>query len=145
MPVEFLPLERCAEIAGLLPQELLLGVAPDSKHHGLWESYRLNLHKGQDAVRAMIVADLRSALDLGAALHAASLLLVLRRLLAAAEQDSPPWDRPGKTKRNASDAPRRPHKAKIQWRAPEVGALAPDNVYSLEQFRRTQRTMARPL
>jgi hypothetical protein len=145
MLVEFLPLERCAEIAGLRPQELLLGVAPDAKHQGLWESYRLNLHKGRDAVREMIVADLRSALDLGATLHAASLLLVLRRLLAASEQDSPPRDRPRKTERNANGAPRRQHKLKIRSRAPAVGASAPDNVYSLEQFRRVRRAMARPL
>lgn len=72
---------ECAAHAGLASNELVLGAVPSEKHDSLLSSYLLNSHRGLDAVRAMIVADLRRFLDLGVPARAADLLIVLRMLL----------------------------------------------------------------
>lgn len=72
---------ECAAHAGLASNELVLGAVPSEKHRSLLSSYLLNAHRGLEAVRAMIVADLRSFLDLGVPARAADLLIVLRMLL----------------------------------------------------------------
>src|SRR5208283_3219067 len=51
------------------------------KHKTLLVSYVLNLNHGPGAVREMIVADIRAAIDLRAPERAADLLLVLRVFL----------------------------------------------------------------
>jgi hypothetical protein len=52
------------------------------KHKSLLLSYVFNLKRGPSAVREMIVADIRLAIDLGASKRAADLLLVLRAFLS---------------------------------------------------------------
>jgi hypothetical protein len=74
-------ISECAAFAGLASNELVLGAVPASRHHCLLASYLLNSHRGLDAVRAMIVSDLRGYLDLGASSCAADLLIVLRMFL----------------------------------------------------------------
>jgi hypothetical protein len=67
--------------SGLCVGNLVLGVSPSTKHRILLSSYLLNLWRGPDVVRTMIVGDIRSALDVGAPALAADLLLVLRQFL----------------------------------------------------------------
>ncbi|MBY6242745.1 hypothetical protein [Methylosinus sp. Sm6] len=72
---------ECAALAGLSSNELVLGASPSAKHRSLLSSYLLNAHRGLEAVRELIVADLRRFLDLGVPARAADLLIVLRMLL----------------------------------------------------------------
>lgn len=74
-------ISECAAFAGLASNELVLGAVPSTRHHSLLSSYLLNSHRGLQAVRAMIVADLRGFLDLGVSVRAADLLIVLRMFL----------------------------------------------------------------
>ncbi|MFZ3179721.1 MAG: hypothetical protein WBO09_15310 [Methylocystis silviterrae] len=73
---------QCAEFSGLAPNEMILGVTPSSRHHSLFASYLLNKERSPAAIRDMIISDLRSFLDLGAAQRAADLLIVLRLFLS---------------------------------------------------------------
>lgn len=61
--------------------ETVPGVAPSARRRVLLSSYLLNLWRGPEAVRDMIIADFCSATDLGASAQAADLLLVLRQFL----------------------------------------------------------------
>lgn len=61
--------------------ETILGAAPSAKQRLLLSSYLLNLWRGPEAVRDMIIADFCSATDLGASAQAADLLLVLRQFI----------------------------------------------------------------
>lgn len=74
-------LAQCVVFAGLSSKEMILGATPSARHNSLLSSYLLNLDRGPVAVRDMIVADLRSFLDLGARQRAADLLIVLRSFL----------------------------------------------------------------
>lgn len=76
-----LSVQEFSAASGLRPGELILGVAPSTKHRVLLSSYLLNLWRGPGAVRDLIIADFCSAIDLGAEAHAADLLLVLRQFL----------------------------------------------------------------
>ncbi|MGD9545285.1 MAG: polysaccharide deacetylase [Methylocystis sp.] len=80
MNPEFTPIEHCAEIAGLRGHELVLGVSPSDKHHRMLARYRRAV--SLDAARGRVVADIRSAVEIGASRRAADLLIVLRWLLA---------------------------------------------------------------
>ncbi len=82
MTYELITVARCADLSGLGPREIVLGVSPSRMHISLYESYLLHRHRGWETVRDMIVADIRMALDLGAQKRAADLLIVLRRLLS---------------------------------------------------------------
>jgi hypothetical protein len=73
---------QCAALAGLASDEMVLGVTPSAKHYSLLSSYLVNLRRGPVAVRTLIVADLRTILDLGASRRAADLLIVLRLFLS---------------------------------------------------------------
>lgn len=73
---------QCAALSGLHSNEMLLGVSPTARHDSLHASYRLHDERGWQAVRDMIVADIRASLDLGASKQAADLLIVLRRFLS---------------------------------------------------------------
>ncbi len=68
----------CAASADLRSSEVFLGVTPSTKHRSMLTGYLLNLKRGPVAVRDMIIADMRAALELGARQRAADLLLVLR-------------------------------------------------------------------
>lgn len=80
MNPELMPIGRCAEMAGLRSHELVLGVSPSDKHQRMLARYRRAV--SVDAARGRVVADIRSAVKIGAARRAADLLIVLRWLLA---------------------------------------------------------------
>ncbi|WP_442753349.1 polysaccharide deacetylase [Methylocystis sp. JAN1] len=82
------PIERCKEVAGLEPHEIVLGVSPSEKHERLLAKYR-RARRSQALTRARIVADIRAAVAAGATREAADLLIVLRRLLALAAPRAP--------------------------------------------------------
>ncbi len=69
------------DFTGLAPDEVILGGTLTARHRALLSSYLFNLDRGAIAVRDMIVADLRSFLDLGALQRAADSLVVLRLFL----------------------------------------------------------------
>lgn len=96
---------QCAALAGLAPNEMFLGVTPSAKHYSLLSSYLLNLKRGPVVVRTIIVADLRSFLDLGASRRAADLLIVLRLFLS--EYSEAGYILPRRERRNdlSSDIP----------------------------------------
>ena len=71
-------LTQCMVLEDLGSNETILGVAPGAKHHSLLLSYLFNLKRGVAFVRDMIIADLRSSIDIGATQQAADLLVVLR-------------------------------------------------------------------
>jgi hypothetical protein len=71
-------LTQCMVLGGLGSNETILGVAPCARHHSLLLSYLFNLKRGLAFVRDMIIADLRSSIDIGAMQQAADLLVVLR-------------------------------------------------------------------
>jgi hypothetical protein len=75
-------LEECATFAALETNELFTGAVLSTKHRSLLSSYLLNLKRGPIGVRKMVVADIRTAIDLGASKHAADLILVLRLFLS---------------------------------------------------------------
>jgi hypothetical protein len=77
------PCAPCAADVGLAPHEIWLGISPSTKHYTLLLSYLYNLERGVAVVREMIVADLRSFLDLEAWSRAADLLVVLRLFFSA--------------------------------------------------------------
>ena len=64
------------------PGETLLGITPSPKHRVLLSAYVLNLWRGPEIVRSMIVTDIRSCLDLGMRNQAADLFIVLRKFLS---------------------------------------------------------------
>jgi hypothetical protein len=82
MMAKQITVERCAVLSGLRSHEIFLGVTPTTKHDSLYASYQFRHAEGEEALRDMIVADIRAALDLGAAKRAADLLIVLRRFLS---------------------------------------------------------------
>lgn len=94
MNPELMPIRRCAELAGLSSHELVLGVSPSDKHERMLARYRRAV--SLDAARGRVVADIRSAVRIGAVRRAADLLIVLRRLLAPkpALVDTPAMARP---------------------------------------------------
>lgn len=74
-------ISQCLDFTGLAPYEVILGTPLTARHRALLSSYLFNLDRGAIAVRDMIVADLRSFLDLGALQRAADSLVVLRLFL----------------------------------------------------------------
>jgi hypothetical protein len=74
-------LEETRSATGLRSEEIIVGAAETEALHATLRSYLSNLWRGSDVVRDLIVADLRTALDLGVQDRAADLLLVLRLFL----------------------------------------------------------------
>jgi len=74
-------LEETRSATGLRSEEIIVGAAETEALRATLRSYLSNLWRGSDAVRELIVADLRTALDLGVQDRAADLLLVLRLFL----------------------------------------------------------------
>ena len=74
-------LRQLGSVTGLCPQEMIVGATESEIHRAVLASYLSNLWRGSEVVRDLIVADIRSALDLGVAERAADLLLVLRLFL----------------------------------------------------------------
>jgi hypothetical protein len=74
-------LQAVRSATGLCTEEMIVGVAEAETHRAVLASYLSNLWRGSEVVRDLIVADIRSALDLGVAERAADLLLVLRLFL----------------------------------------------------------------
>ncbi|QGM98665.1 hypothetical protein [Methylocystis parvus] len=88
MFAQLTPIERCADIAGLAPHEIMLGVTPSKKHERLLSKY-CRARRSPAVARAKIVADIRTAVSAGAAGEAADLFVVLRRLLAQGPSRGP--------------------------------------------------------
>ena len=76
-----LTVAQCAALSGLGSHEMVLGTTPNAKHDSLYASYLLHRDGGWEAIGDMIVADIRSSLELGTLKPAADLLIVLRRFL----------------------------------------------------------------
>jgi hypothetical protein len=74
--------QQCAAFAGLAQNELMLGVPESINHFRILSSYLLNMERGPEAVRDLIVTDLRGFLDLGAHHKAADRFIVLRWFLS---------------------------------------------------------------
>jgi hypothetical protein len=74
------PIERCREVAGLRPHEIVLGVSPGETHERMLARYRRA--RSRSVARVRIVEQIRAAIGKGAARRAADLLIVLRRLMA---------------------------------------------------------------
>lgn len=104
------PIERCREVAGLAPHEMVLGVSPNEAHARMLDSYRRARHS-QAMARARIVADIRAAVSCGATREAADLLVVLRWLLATGAADSPRLSAPSCSRRQGRDNRRRTSRA----------------------------------
>jgi hypothetical protein len=75
-------LDDVRSATGLCPEEMIVGVTETEMHRVVLASYLSNLWRGPEVVRDLMVADIRTALDLGVAERAADLLLVLRQFLA---------------------------------------------------------------
>jgi len=112
------PVARCTQVAGLDAHEIMLGVSPGAEHERLLAMYR-RLH-GAAAAQTRIVAEIRDALNAGAAARAADLVIVLRRLLAA--------DPTGEAKASPVRRRGRPVRHRLTWPAtgvsPSVRAVA---------------------
>ncbi|HTO79511.1 MAG TPA: hypothetical protein VMJ31_07030 [Methylocystis sp.] len=76
-----IPLRKCAAMAGLESEKLVIGAPLRPMHWRMLSGYLANLDKGPAVVCGLIIADLRTYLDLGATERAASVLVVLRLLL----------------------------------------------------------------
>jgi len=76
-------LEDVRSATGLSPEEMIVGVTETAIHRAVLASYVSNLWRGSEVVRDLMVADIRTALDLGVAERAADLLVVLRLFLSA--------------------------------------------------------------
>jgi hypothetical protein len=74
--------KQCADYAGLAQSEIILGAVPSFKQQSLLSNYLLNLARGPDAVREMIVSDLRGCIGAGDRRRAADLLVVLSILFS---------------------------------------------------------------
>lgn len=108
------PIERCVDVAGLAPHEIVLGVSPGKKHERMLANYRRS-RRSSAVARVKIVADLRAAVRRGAAAEAADLLLVLRRLLAL-EPARRDVRRPAPAARRRCNPPRN----RASWAAPSA-------------------------
>jgi hypothetical protein len=75
-------IEQLAALSGLRPHEIFVGVTPTAKHDYLYASYLLDHTGNPTALRDLMVADIRVALELGIPIEAADLLIVLRRFLS---------------------------------------------------------------
>lgn len=103
MFAQLTPIERCAEVAGLAPGEIMIGVTPGEKHERLLAKYRRS-RRSPSLARARIVADIRAAMSLGEKGAAADLLVVLRRLLALGLDCGPRGIRPSAPRRRVRTA-----------------------------------------
>jgi hypothetical protein len=74
-------LEDTRSATGLRSEEIIVGAAETDALRATLKSYLSNLWRGSDVVRELIVADIRTALDLGVQERAGDLLLVLRLFL----------------------------------------------------------------
>ncbi len=90
-------IEQCQVFSGLLSSEMVMGTVPSPRHRARLSGYLLNLKWGSATVRELIVADIRAALDLGASVRAADLVVVLRLFLS----DHPEARRSGNRKTGA--------------------------------------------
>jgi hypothetical protein len=79
--IQVISFAQCGAFAGLAANEMFLGVAPSNTQRLLLSNYLMNLWRGPQIVRRLIVADIRASLNVGALKQAADLLIVLRRFL----------------------------------------------------------------
>ena len=81
MTSDQIAIEQCAALCGLDSSEFMEDVSPSARQASLHASYLLLQKIGWAAVRDLMVADIRAALDLGASKRATDLLMVLRMFL----------------------------------------------------------------
>jgi hypothetical protein len=74
-------LEETRSATGLQSEEIFVGARETDALRASLQSYLTNVWRGTDVVRDLIVADIRTALDLGVRERAGDLLLVLRLFL----------------------------------------------------------------
>ncbi len=74
-------LEETRSATGLQSEEIIVGARETDALRARLQSYLANVWRGADVVRDLIVADIRTALDLGVQERAGDLLLVLRLFL----------------------------------------------------------------
>jgi len=74
-------LEETRLATGLLSKEIIVGASETEALRATLQSYLSNSWRGTEVVRDLIVADIRTALDLGVQERAGDLLLVLRLFL----------------------------------------------------------------
>lgn len=75
-------MQKCADVAGIAPDDLAVCALPSARHKWLLRSYLLNLYRGETAVCRMIIGDFWRFIDLGAQERAADLFFVLRLFLS---------------------------------------------------------------
>jgi hypothetical protein len=61
---------------------MFLGVTATARHDYIYAGYLLHHAGDREALRNMMVADIRAAIDLGAPIQAADLLIALRRFIS---------------------------------------------------------------
>ena len=74
-------LEETRSATGLRSEEIIVGAKETDALRATLQGYLTNVWRGQEVVRDLIVADIRTALDLGVQERAGDLLLVLRLFL----------------------------------------------------------------
>jgi hypothetical protein len=84
-----LTLAQCAAATGFATNDFFLGVTPSCRHRSLLDGYLANMGRGPEAIRDMMIADLRRWTQLGANARAADLLVVLRQFLSEYPQAVP--------------------------------------------------------
>jgi hypothetical protein len=75
-------LTRCAKLAKLDRDALVVGLAPNARHHALLKSYLFGEYRGHAEVLRVMIRDLRGCLEIDADCCAADLLIVLRLFLS---------------------------------------------------------------
>lgn len=138
MTKDLSPFAFCADMSGLQPHEMVLGVTPADRHEQLLSAY-LARGLGREALSTVLAEDIRAAICSGAAPRAADLLIVLRRVLAR-EQKA----RTGAARRSSKSvirlrtacarAPR-----SVERRQTPACAVDGNNVLFLDAFRRARR------
>ncbi len=109
-------LGECKDFAGLVLDELILGAGPSEAHRAKLSAYLANMKFGPETVRELIISDIREARELGAAKHAADLLVVLRMFL----HEHPEARRTGEdASQRKSRAPRMNRNARTPCTAPD--------------------------
>ena len=74
-------LKETRSATGLRSEEIIVGAAETEALRATLSSYLSNLWRGPEVVRELIVADIRTALDLGVQDRAGDLFLILRLFL----------------------------------------------------------------
>lgn len=75
-------IKDCRTFSGLETNEMILGGSSSARQRLLLSSYLMSLWRGPEVVRDLMVADIKSCVDLGAMTQAADLFWALRKFLS---------------------------------------------------------------